>query len=189
MDVDSLITIGKNIMTNFKHWKRILLLSLVALAVIGLDQATKIWAVEHLKGEPEINFLGGAVRLMYAENTGAWGSMGADWSDSVKLVVMILLPVGVLAGIAVRLVKDSNMMTSEVIAYAFIVSGGVGNIIDRIKDRYVVDFLWMGVGRLTTNVFNVADMAITGAMMLLIWDSFASRRKNLKLGSVAGVKG
>jgi signal peptidase II len=171
----------ETVMKKFGLRNRIILLVVVAVSVIVLDQLTKIWATDNLKGAPERSFLGGAVRLMYAENTGAWGSMGSDWSDAVKLVVMILLPVGVLGWITVRLIKDHKMEIPEGVAYAFIVSGGVGNIIDRIKDKYVVDFLWMGIGPLTTNVFNVADMAITGAMGLLIWESFWSHKKNKKL--------
>lgn len=164
-------------MTNFGLRKRVMLLLTVAVAVVGLDQWTKIWAVRELKGMPDWVFFDGALRLMYAENTGAWGSLGAEWPEPVKLVVMILLPIAVLGWIAYRLIKDHDMQLYESFAYAFIVSGGIGNIIDRIKDRYVVDFLWIGIGPLTTNVFNVADMAITGAMLILIWESIVSYKK------------
>src|SRR5690606_18215060 len=130
-----------------------------------------------LKGQEDIALLGGIVRFLYAENTGAWGSLGQDWPEPVKLVVMTALPLGVLAWIGVRMVRDHNLPRLEALAYALIIAGGIGNIIDRIRLGYVVDFLWMGVGPLTTNIFNIADVSIVGAMALLIWEAVLSHRK------------
>jgi signal peptidase II len=121
------------------------------------------------------------IRLIYAENTGAWGSLGEDWPEPVKLIVMTALPLVVLSWIGWKMVSDKGLPRIEALAYALIISGGVGNIIDRIRLGYVVDFMWMGVGPLTTNIFNIADLAIVGAMALLVAEAIRSHRQKKKL--------
>lgn len=162
--------------------RRLVILGIVAFFVLVSDQLTKFWAVKYLQGQPDVDMVGGMVRFIYAENTGAWGSLGQDWPEPVKLIVMTALPLGVLGWIGVRMVRDHNLPRLEAMAYALIISGGVGNIIDRIRLGYVVDFMWMGVGSLTTNIFNVADLSIVGAMILLVWEAFRAHKEKKKEG-------
>lgn len=157
--------------------RRLVFLGTIAFIIFVSDQLSKWWAVVVLKGQEDIVFLGGAIRFLYAENTGAWGSLGQDWPEPVKLVVMTMLPLGVLAWIAVRMVRDHGLPRLEALAYALIIAGGVGNIADRIRLGYVVDFLWMGVGPLTTNIFNIADASIVAAMLLLVSEAVMAHRK------------
>ena len=154
--------------------RRILLgLGLIAWCV-GCDQGTKRIAVEHLKDQEPIRLLNGIVQFLYAENTGAWGSLGAGWPSGLKIAVFMLLPLAVLGSVVVHMVRSETISTPHFIACALLVGGGVGNVIDRMLSGYVVDFMWVGVGRLATNIFNVADVAVVVGVILLLLPQRAS---------------
>lgn len=139
----------------------------IALGCVACDQGTKQLAVAHLREKPPVEYLDRTVRLFYAENTGAWGSLGATWPEPLKLLVFVAAPLLVLA-IAVYSLKKRTPSTRELVATALIVGGGLGNLIDRVAQGYVVDFLYVGRGWLHTNVFNVADVAVVAGALLFI---------------------
>ena len=56
-------------------------------------------------------------------------------------------------------------------------AGGVGNLVDRVREGYVVDFLNMGIGPVRTGIFNVADVCIVVGMALLAWATYRQARK------------
>lgn len=160
--------------------KRVTLYLSICFIVLALDQLTKIWAVNVLKGQPDWNYLGGTLKLLYAENKGAWGSLGSNWPEPLKILFLIALPVLALAWFSWKMVRDHTVTIHEGLAFAFFLGGGFGNIIDRIRYEYVVDFLWMGIGPFTTNIFNIADVSIMCAIPLMLWDSFKGKKKEKK---------
>ena len=166
--------------------RNLLILFVIALVVISLDQATKEWAVRSLKTD-HYSFLGDTIKLFYAENTGAWGGLGDSASPTVRLILLTILPSIVLVGFTIHLLRDPNLKNTVVYGLGFIVAGGAGNIIDRIRQGYVVDFMWMGIGPLTTNVFNVADMAIMLGAGLFLWDALVPGLKKEKNSKDQGV--
>ncbi len=144
-------------------------LSLISFFVLITDQVSKNWAYNHIRGEAVKNYLGGVVKIIYAENRGAWGSLGSDLSPVMHFIVLVLVPTVALIAFAIYLFKSKKITYLEIIAYSFILSGGVGNVIDRIVYGYVVDFLYMGYQGLGTNIFNIADVAImTGVILLFL---------------------
>lgn len=163
-----------------------LILAVVAVCIVS-DQSTKHLADLILKNQDPVQFFGPTVRFLYAENTGAWGSLGESWPPPVKMTALIGLPVIVLAWMVAHLMRKPNVTHAEIYAYSLILGGGLGNIIDRLDHGYVVDFMYIGYGRLATNIFNVADVAVVSGILLLAWlgmkpyiDEYRSRR-----GSVA----
>ena len=64
-----------------------------------------------------------------------------------------------------------------IVALSSVISGGVGNLIDRIWRGSVIDFIYIGVGPLHTGVFNIADMAITGGLMLMLYEQYLAEKK------------
>jgi signal peptidase II len=156
--------------------RRALLVFGLLLGTVGCDQGTKALAVSALRDGPARTYLGGLIRLFYAENRGAFGSLGAHWPEPLKLVVFVGLPILVLGGVLVRTLRDLTMPLRQVVALALIVAGGAGNLIDRVRHGYVVDFMYVGVGRVGTNVFNVADVALMVGIGLLLLDGV--RRRN-----------
>lgn len=154
--------------------RRLWLVAAVALASAACDQGTKQLAVAALRGRAPIEYLDQTVRFVYAENTGAWGSLGASWPAPLKQALFVLLPIIYMLAAAAHVARRRDATRSEFVAVALLVGGGFGNIADRIAHGYVVDFLWVGRGWLSTNVFNVADLAIMAGVCLLL---IAARRR------------
>jgi signal peptidase II len=148
---------------------RILLVLGVALGSIGCDQATKAIATASLRGRPAELLLGGAVRLQYAENRGAFLSLGAQLPESARfwlLTVGVGLLLVALGAAALR----RGLSATEAVALALFAGGGLSNWVDRLRSGgSVVDFLNIGIGSLRTGIFNVADLAIVGGVVLLLW--------------------
>lgn len=152
--------------------KRVRLMLLVA-AIVGLDQWTKSLARTFLAFSPPRRMFGGLLTLLYAENSGAFLSVGSGLAPGVRTA---LFGVVVAIGLAVAtwlLFSGKLHERSEAVAIAMMVGGGVGNVIDRFfRAGRVTDFLYLSAGPLHTGVFNVADMAITGSVIWLFAGTF-----------------
>jgi signal peptidase II len=147
------------------------------LACVGCDQVTKVLAAQHLAGRPPVSLLGGTFRLLYAENTGAFLSLGSGLPEAARIWIFVVIT-GAVLGLLLfyGLTHKDTMRSWEVIALALVVGGGIGNLIDRISLGLVRDFLFLGVGWLRTGVFNVADMAITCGAVLMLAGLWRGRR-------------
>jgi signal peptidase II len=154
--------------------KRLLLAVCIMGICIGCDQGTKRLAEHTLQDASPIHLAGGAFRLIYAENPGAWGSLGASWPDWARMLLLAAIPVVVLTLLAVHVWRRQSLTKLELVAYSLFIGGGVGNVIDRIAYGHVVDFMYLGVGSIGTNIFNVADIAIVAGAALIV---IASHRK------------
>jgi signal peptidase II len=151
------------------YYRRILLIALILFSCVGCDQVTKVTAQRYLASSEPISYLGNIVRLQYAENSGAFLSLGAVLPADLRFWLLIVLTgIGVAGMLASILVKRS-LRPSLVIAMSFIIGGGIGNLIDRaFNNGAVIDFMNIGVGSLRTGIFNIADVAIMIGMGLLI---------------------
>lgn len=141
-------------------------------AVFGIDQLSKYWAVQHLAGHEPRLYLG-VLKLTYAENRGAWGSLGANWNEQVRWFVLVLLPCLLLLGLGLYMLSR-QLGRYEISAYTLILAGGLGNQIDRIRLNHVVDFLYIGYGPVGTNIFNIADAVLLTGIGMLLWASRAT---------------
>jgi signal peptidase II len=148
--------------------KRILLFLIPALATVGLDRYSKILAVEMLRNRPPQSFLNDLFRLVYAENTGAFLSLGSGMDEKLRYWVLAIIPVVVLLVIAWQALTSKNMPNMQTLAFGFILGGGLSNIYDRITIGKVVDFMNLGIGDLRTGIFNVADMAIMLGLFMML---------------------
>lgn len=145
-------------------------LAVVLIACVGCDQATKQYAVENLKGTPPQSYLGDTFRIQYAENPGAFLSLGTNLPDHARFWLLTVVNGVVLSFVAAVLVFRKEIDRLTLVALTLILAGGIGNLIDRVttQEGVVIDFLNLGIGGLRTGVFNVADMAITGGFFLLL---------------------
>ena len=107
-------------------------------------------------------------RLVYAENTGAFLSLGSDMNDTLRYWVLAVVPVLVLLYIFFHVLTAKNLHVVQQAAFGFILGGGLSNIYDRIMEGRVVDFMNMGFGTLRTGIFNVADMSIMLGLFLMV---------------------
>ncbi|HYM35451.1 MAG TPA: signal peptidase II [Steroidobacteraceae bacterium] len=154
---------------------RVLLLVVIALAIVGCDQFTKSIAQADLQEGIVHSFVGDTIRVQLAHNPGAFLSLGASLSPQLRQAIWTVGVGVVLFLLLGYLLFARTMDRSLLIALALILSGGASNLYDRIVyDGYVVDFLNVGVGWLRTGIFNVADMAITGAALMILYTAFRS---------------
>lgn len=149
---------------------RLLLVCLLLVVCVGCDQAVKAIAKQTLSSSPPISLLQGIVQLQYAENPGAFLSLGANLPARTRFlwgVVFIgLTQVALLA----YLFRSTSLSWSQKIGLSLFLGGGLGNLIDRIaNDGHVIDFVSLGVGSLRTGIFNVADVAITAGVLLVLF--------------------
>ena len=150
---------------------RIRLVLLIAIgATIGCDHVTKHVAATRLSDGPGRSFLADTFRLEYAENAGAFLSLGAEWPRPVRTVVFgagnaLLLALFVVA-------MRRGLPTRTLVGVALFVGGGVSNLLDRITYGTVIDFMNVGIGPLRTGIFNVADMAIMLGVGLVLLDIY-----------------
>ncbi len=127
----------------------------------GLDRITKFLASAYLQGSRGYSFFYNVIVLRYAENSGAFLSMGARWPDWLKYSVLLALPALLcLYGLWYCLFRERDLLKTIFLVSAL--AGGLGNLVDRSFNGFmVVDFLNFGIGRLRTGVLNVADLSIT----------------------------
>jgi signal peptidase II len=150
-------------------WQRRLLVLLIpGLLATVLDRLTKIWAVNTLKEQPMQSYLNDMFRLVYAENTGAFLSLGSGMNETLRYWVLAIVPVVVLLYIFIHVLTAKQLHTVQQAAFGFILGGGLSNIFDRIMEGRVVDFMNMGIGTLRTGIFNVADMSIMLGLFLML---------------------
>lgn len=152
--------------------KRMVILLIVLVSCVGCDQATKLLAQQHLVAAPIQEYGNGFFRLIYAENSGAFLSLGATLSPAMRFWIFVVLAAALLVGIGVAALRfSSHTPIQVVIALALILGGGLSNLIDRIlNEGRVIDFMQIGIPQLRTGIFNVADMALMAglAVMLII---------------------
>ena len=134
----------------------------VLVAVI-LDQYTKGLAITHLKGKESISVVDGVFRLEYLENKGAaWGMLQNQWIFLLLITIIVLTLIAILY---VRLPKSKQYIPLR-ICMIFITAGAIGNMIDRIRYKYVVDFLYFEL--IDFPIFNVADVFVSVSACVLV---------------------
>lgn len=146
---------------------KILALCLLGTTV-GCDRVTKHLATE-LADAPARSLLYDTVRLQYAENTGAFLSLGANLPDAVRtwlLTVGVAVLLIVVAVLAIWQRWEGASLAGATLMWA----GGVSNLIDRVVHGHVVDFINLGIGSLRTGIFNIADVAVSLGAVLIVFD-------------------
>lgn len=135
----------------------------VFLLLLLLDQLTKLWAVKVLKPIGSIPVIRNVLEIYYVENRGAaFGIMqNKQW-------FFLLITLAVLAGLLWvfgKIPEEKHFVPLKICLY-FVGAGAVGNMIDRIFRKYVVDFIYFSL--INFPVFNVADIYVTTAAFLLV---------------------
>jgi len=157
--------------------------AVAALAVVVLDQITKL-AITHAftRGE-QASVLGTALRIGYAQNSGAvFGIMkgGARFFTVFSMVAAVAMVV------AIMLTRRASWPVK--MGLGLVLGGALGNLIDRLRLGAVVDFIDIGVNdRIRWPSFNVADLAITVGIILLLASSLKPARSQCSAGDHGGV--
>ena len=159
--------------------KRDLIWKLAYLAIAGgvflIDQTTKAWAVRRLRFGDDISVIDGFLNFAYAQNPGVAFSMLDDQGDAGRCGLSI---VAIIAAVLVVYFFWRTPRADDRIlgALALLLAGIAGNVTDRLRLGYVIDFIDVQFGSWHYPTFNVADMAICIGAGLLIIDMFLSKR-------------
>ena len=146
------------------------ILLLIAAIVILLDRLSKLWVDKHIPRGGYITIIPNVFRLSHVFNTGAAFSLFAE-SLSPLLVRNFLIGFSILAVIVVlgMIWRVGRLLSPTGVALALILGGAIGNLYDRIRFSYVVDFLEVKIIHYHWPDFNVADSCIViGACLLLL---------------------
>ncbi len=132
--------------------------------LVSLDQISKAYAVELLKGKEDIILIDGVLQLRYLENTGAAFSSfrGMTWLFLLLTPVICLFLVYYLLKLA-----GNKRMLPLFLMDVMLLSGAIGNYLDRIHNNYVVDFIYFSL--INFPVFNVADIYVTVSVFLTVF--------------------
>ncbi len=134
-----------------------------ALVVLVLDQITKAVVVHTMFRGQSIQVIGDFFRLTYIRNPGA--AFGLNLGSPL---VHTLVSLVALAALGWLFWSTPSHQRSTRIALGLILGGAVGNILDRVRYREVVDFLDFGLGSMRWPIFNVADMFVTLGVAYII---------------------
>jgi signal peptidase II len=143
----------------------------VIIATVLLDQTTKAVAEARLPFGQAIDLLP-ILTLFRVNNTGIAFSMFAGLGGGVLTVAMLAV-VAIVLVFWTRADQGGRVVS---VAFALIVGGAFGNLIDRVRLGHVIDFLLLHIGDRTLFVFNLADAALTVGPMLLILVFFRPQR-------------
>ena len=145
---------------------------LITVGVVVLDQITKWLAVEYLIPVGTVPIIKDALHLTYVENPGAaFGMM-----QNSRWIFLLVSTVAIIA-IIIYLIKFAPKNKLALLSLAFILGGGIGNMIDRVALGYVVDFIDFRL--INFAVFNVADSFVcVGAALLIIYVLFIEGKEN-----------
>ncbi len=148
--------------------KQICMFSLSALILIFFDQWTKHLAVTHLKGNPAFVIIEGVFELFYSENRGAAFSILQGKQGFLFLITLAVLVFTVYALIKMPVSRRFLPLT---VCLNMLASGAIGNMVDRVSNGYVVDFLYFSL--IDFPIFNVADIYVTTSaaafLILMLW--------------------
>ena len=159
--------------------KRNILITIIVLLGIAFDQISKAWVRNNFESYIEKSIIGDIFTLIKVENTGAFLGMGSELPETLRVLLLIVLPVIVLVGITIYTYFDKSLDKTSIIGFSLIIGGGIGNIFDRIVYGSVTDFLYLNFEFFKTGIFNIADLSVTTGMILILISSFKGTRITL----------
>jgi signal peptidase II len=134
----------------------------LAAAIVVVDQLVKAWIASIIDPGERIELIGDLVRLIHTQNSGAVFGLFRDnallfGAASIAVVGLIVLYHGR---------SPRSLLLS--VTLGLLLGGAIGNLIDRLRLGYVIDFVDAGIGSVRFYTFNVADSAISLSILLLI---------------------
>ena len=143
---------------------------LVSLAVLLLDQWTKGLITRSFEVHQSTSVISNLFDLTYVRNSGAAFGLFASVDSSIKAILLNSVAVVVFLIVSAYALRSSHKSVRLQVGLALILGGAVGNLMDRVRFGYVVDFLDFAVSGHHWPAFNVADSAICIGVALLFLD-------------------
>lgn len=156
--------------------KNILIL-VILISIISCDQISKQIVRQELVHSTPISVISHYVVLTKVENTGAFLGMGNSMPRGLYLLLMVILPLIAIGYGLYYIFKKNNLSMLLVAGISLIISGGLGNICDRILHGSVTDFLFFDFIIFHTGIVNIADIAVTTGFFLIMYEYLVNRKK------------
>jgi len=156
--------------------KKYKLLLFIAPIVIILDQITKYYAMS-LKSGKVITVIDGYFNFIYRENKGAAWSFLADTKDSFRVPFFFTITIAAIILVLFMIYKLEENQNILRVVFPLIIGGATGNLLDRITNGAVIDFIDWHIGVHHWPTFNIADVAISIGMGLIVIDFIIHRKE------------
>ena len=152
-------------MNKMSKKKKIFLIVDVILVIllVALDQFTKYLACEYLQDKPAFKIIDGILELNFLKNSGA--AFGMLQNQKVFFILVAVLILLIIAYVLFRMPDDKKYNVMHFLL-VLIASGAAGNMIDRVRQDYVVDFIYFVI--INFPIFNVADIYVTVSTFLFV---------------------
>ena len=141
---------------------RWILFAAIAIGVVAVDQLAKAWIVGNLDIGESIDLVGDWLRIVHWRNSGILFGMLPQSAGAFAIVSLLVV------GVIVYYHAKAGRGLVVTIALGLLLGGALGNLVDRLHYGSVVDFVDMGIGTWRFYTYNVADAAISTAIVLLI---------------------
>lgn len=146
------------------HTKRCLLYLILFVILTVIDRITKNWAVIRLLDNEAIPVIPGILELFYLPNGNTGAAFGILSGHRILFLVIAFIVVAAIIYLLWNMPEDRKYRPVSILL-VFIAAGGVGNMIDRFFNGYVVDFIY--ISAINFPIFNVADMYVSVCTIVL----------------------
>lgn len=149
---------------------------LLVILNIGCDQISKNVVRKNIAYQEHIQLINDNFILTKVENKGAMLGFGSELSPILKIIFLQGLPIIILLVLLFRILQKPKMNNWLVFAFACVIGGGIGNLIDRIVHGQVTDFFHINLGFMKTGIFNMADVSVTMGVLMILYLSISNRK-------------
>lgn len=149
---------------------------LAAFGLYMVDQVSKAWAVKSLRPAHDVTLIRGFLDLVYTENPGiAFGQL--QQGGSIGRWFFVILAIAAALGVLYYFLRTARNDDRVLGACALLLAGITGNLTDRVRFGYVIDFISAHAGSYHWPIFNVADASICVGALLLAYDLLVEGRR------------
>ncbi|MEI7972991.1 MAG: signal peptidase II [Bdellovibrio sp.] len=158
-------------------------LVLVAGILVALDQVVKLYIHTHYSLGESTPVIQDLFHLTYVRNPGAAFGFLAESHPAFREVFFLAMPPIAMLVILMMLRQVQESDFWQITAFSFVFGGALGNYIDRVRFRYVIDYLDFHYKEWSWPAFNIADMAIVGGVSVLLILMFFEEKRNSPNGT------
>lgn len=143
---------------------------------IGCDQISKEAVRKNIIPNDYIQVVSDNLILTNVENRGAMLGFGQNFPPILKIIFLQAIPVIILLVLLYRILRKKDLDKWMVMAFALVIGGGIGNLLDRIAHGSVTDFFVIELGFFKTGIFNMADVSVTTGVLMILFLSFGRKK-------------
>ena len=159
-----------------RNWRAFaMLVGLITIPLIAIDQLSKIYISNHMSMYESIPIIPNWFDITYTQNPGAAFSMFANFPPIFRTVFLFALSTIAIVVLFVMIAQTQEISVTS-IAFAMVLAGASGNLIDRAIRGRVIDFVRVHYYDASYPIFNVADSAISIGVVLIIFSTFFSKK-------------